>query len=86
MCSGAPSNTTRIGSRPVMSSLIAGFDVTVDSIPSAPFAFSQANADGCSPADDGSCPRNSGDHTNGEPPFAVAIARSADARSEPATK
>ena len=33
-------------------------------IPSAPFAFSQANADGWMPADEGSWPRNSGDQTS----------------------
>ena len=85
ICSGVPSNTTRIGSRPATSSLSAGFVVSADRIPSAPFAFSQAKADGWSPADEGSWPRNSGDQTSGEPPFRVAMARSATARSEAAT-
>ena len=85
ICSGVPSNTTRIGSRPATSSPSAGLEVSADRIPSAPFVFSQANADGWSPADEGSWPRNSGDQTSGEPPFRVAMARSATARSEAAT-
>ena len=74
--SGVPSNTTRIGSRPAMSSPIAGLGASDDRIPSAPFVFSHANADGWSPADEGSWPRNSGDQTSGKPPFRVAMARS----------
>ena len=85
ICSGVPSNTTRIGSRPATSSPSAGLGASADRIPSAPFAFSQANADGWSPADEGSWPRNSGDQTSGEPPFRVAMARSATPRSEAAT-
>src|SRR3954466_2235647 len=85
ICFGAPSNTMRMGSRPPTSSLTAGFVVSVDRIPSAPFGFNQANADGWSPADEGSWPRNSGDQTSGEPPSRVAIARSATPRSEAAT-
>ena len=77
ICSGVPSNTTRIGSRPATSSLTAGFVVSNDRIPSAPFGFSHPNADGWSPADEGSWPRKSGDQTRGEPPFLVAMARSA---------
>ena len=53
---------------------------------SAAFAFSQPKADGCSPADEGSWPRNSGDQTSAEPPFRVAMARSATPRSEPPTR
>ena len=68
-----------------MSSASAGLGASGDSIAKAPFVFSQANADGWSPADEGSWPRKSGDHTSGEPPFRVAIARSATARSEAAT-
>ena len=56
-----------------------------DTVASAPFVLIQPNADGWSPAEEGSWPRNSDDHTSAEPPLRVAIARSADPRSEAAT-
>jgi len=53
ICSGVPSNTTRIGSRPAAaSSRSAGLGVSPEMIPSAPFAFTQPKADGSSPADE----------------------------------
>ena len=85
ICSAVPSKTTSTGSRSASSFVRAGFGASAEKIPSAPFVFSQANADGWIPADEGSWPRNSGDQTSGEPPFRVAMARSADARSEAAT-
>ena len=46
-----------------------GWLAIVAIMPRAPFAFSQAKADGWSPADEGSCARNSGDQTSAEPPW-----------------
>ena len=49
ICSAVPSKTTRTGSRSASSFVRAGFGASAEKIPSAPFVFSQANADGWMP-------------------------------------
>src|SRR4029434_1660462 len=63
-----------------------GFDTSSVSPWKAPFVFSQTKADGCNPADEGSCCRKAADQTSDEPPLRVAIARAAVARSDAATR
>src|SRR5262245_49443855 len=67
ICSGFPSKTMSIESRPASRFVAAEFPVNVAKMSSAPFVFTQANADGWRPADAGNWAWNADDQINAEP-------------------